>query len=146
MTSNSENHIPVFREIKLDAQPLTSSQKKVERKQKLKELIGKEFGKNLEKIRKKCEKERLLVKVDFRVMESEEKGRSKMDLDNLLKILMDVLEINMVNGQTPIAGLGIVRDDSQIYEIRCRKIPVTSQEEEGINLQISTFTKTEGKL
>lgn len=142
MVANSNTHTPVFREINIDTQPLTSSQKKIKRKQNLKDLIKNKLEKQLEKIQKRCENEKLLINVKFRVMESEEKGRSKTDLDNLLKILLDVLSKNMVNGQDPIPGVGIVQNDSQIYEIRCKKLPVLSPEKEGIDLQISIMNKT----
>lgn len=84
--------------------------------------------------------------MSFRVIESDEKGRSKTDLDNLLKILLDVLSINIVNGQTPISGLGLIQNDAQIYEIRCKKIPITQETDEGINIQISVIPKTADKL
>ncbi|MGI0018230.1 MAG: RusA family crossover junction endodeoxyribonuclease, partial [Nitrosotalea sp.] len=73
-------------------------------------------------------------------LESDEKGRSKTDLDNLLKLFLDVLSVNMVNGQTPIPGVGLIKDDSQIYEIRCKKIPVSLPEDEKINFQISIIS------
>ena len=147
MTPNLESHKPVFREITLRGFPqLTSSRKKVERKERLKDLIEKEIGKDLKKIQKKCENERLLINVSFHVIESDEKGRSKTDLDNLLKILLDVLSVNMVNGQTPISGVGLVKNDAQIYEIRCKKIPVALPNDEGINLQISIIPRTADKL
>jgi len=147
VTANLGSHKPVFREIKLRGFPqLTSNRKKVERKEKLKDLIEKAIGKDLKKIQKRCENEHLLINVSFRVIESDEKGRSKTDLDNLLKILLDVLSINMVNGQTPISGVGLVNNDAQIYEIRCKKIPVTLSNDEGINLQISIIPKTADKL
>lgn len=52
----------------------------------------------------------------------------------------------MVNGQTPISGVGLVKNDAQIYEIRCKKIPVTLPNDEGINLQISIIPDAADKL
>lgn len=43
------------------------------------------------------------------------------DLDNLLKILLDVLSVNMVNGQDKKRGLGFVGDDSKVFEIHAMK-------------------------
>lgn len=144
LNSKLENHEPVFREIQLRGfTPLTSSSNKtIKRKENLKDLIEKKIGKDLKKIQKRCLKRHLLAKVVFYVIESDEKGRSKPDLDNLLKPLFDVLSVNMVNGQESHAGVGLMENDSQIYEIRCKKIPVDTESEEGIDLQISIFTKT----
>lgn len=141
MASNLESHKPVFREIRIDGTPLTSSSKKVERKLNLKNRIEKEIGKDLKKIQKRCEGECLLIDVIFHVLESDEIGRSKTDLDNLLKILLDVLSANMVNGQTPIPGVGVINNDSQIYEIRCKKIPVSQKGDERVNLRISIIPR-----
>lgn len=142
MNQKSRNHEPVHQEIKLRGfTPLTSSSpKKLERKEKLRNLIEKEFGNDLEKIQKRCKDHHLLIKVVFHTIESVEKGRSKPDLDNLLKPLFDVLSVNMVNGQEIRPGIGLMTDDSQIYEIRCKKKPVVISDDEGIDLQISIFT------
>lgn len=122
---------------------MTSGRKKIERKTLLKDLIVKEFGKDLKKIQDRCENQRLLINAIFHLIESEQKGRSKPDLDNLLKILLDVLSISMVNGQSSIPGVGLIQNDSQIYEIRCKKIPLDKDsDKEGLDLQISVFKKT----
>jgi len=142
--NKSENHVPVYREIKLEFRPLTSNRKKIERKILLRDLILKELGQDIKNIQDRCENKRLLINAVFSLIESEQQGRSKPDLDNLLKILLDVLSINMVNGQSPIEGVGIIHDDSQIYEIRCKKIPLNEDSvNEGLKLQISTFNKLE---
>lgn len=142
VSHNSQSHIPVYREIHLEFRPMTSNRKKIERKTLLKNLIVKEFGKDLKKIRERCENKSLLINAVFHLIESEQKGRSKPDLDNLLKILLDVLSTNMVNGQSPIPGVDLIKDDSQIYEIRCRKIPLKEDsDKEGLDLQVSVFKK-----
>lgn len=81
-----------------------------------------------------------MLDVTFKVLESTEKGRSKTDLDNLPKILLDVLSENMVNGQSRKHGLCIVSNDSHFYEIHCKKIPVTSENEEQLSLIVSVFS------
>lgn len=63
-----------------------------------------------------------------------EQGRTKKDLDNLLKIL-DVLSVNMVNGQDPVKGLRIVRDESDIRQIKCEKHLVNSPKKEGSGMK-----------
>jgi len=129
---------PVFREIKIRKfNPGTSNIKKIERKGLLKKEIMSKIGKDLKKIQDRCKKKPLLIDVRFYLYYSDEQGRTKKDLDNLLKILLDVLSVNMINGQNPIEGLGIVMDDSDIRKITCEKQIVNSIEGEGIDLQIS---------
>lgn len=134
-----KSHRPIFRKIRLpDFTPMTASKKKLDRKERLKQLIEKEFGKDLQKVRTRCKDKHLLIDATFYVIESDKKGRSKPDIDNLLKILFDVLSENMVNGQNAIPGLGIIKNDSQIYEIKCNKIPSDENNpREGLDFQIS---------
>ncbi len=137
MTSK-KSHESVFRQIELpDFTPLTASSNKVDRKIQLKKLIENKLGKDLEKIKKRCKDAHLLIDVTFYVVESTKIGRSKPDLDNLLKILFDVLSENMVSGQH-LPGIGIMKDDSQIYEIKCKKIPSNENNpREGLIFHIS---------
>ena len=129
---------PAYREIKVKGFiPGTSGKKKIPRKKFLKEQFELEIDKDLKKIQTRCKKNPLSINVKFYLFYSEEQGRTKKDLDNLLKILLDVLSVNMVNGQDPVEGLGIVRDDSDVRQIKCEKFLVNSPEKEGINLQIS---------
>ena len=129
---------PVFREIKIRGfNPGTSNKKKIERKELLKQEIESKIDKDLKKVQSRCKRKPLLIDVRFYLYYSDEQGRTKKDLDNLLKILLDVLSVNMINGQNPIEGLGIVMDDSDIRKIICEKQIVNSTEREGIDLQIS---------
>ena len=129
---------PAFREIKIRKfNPGTSRKRKIERKNLLKKEIMSDIGKDLKKIQGRCKNRPLLIDVRFYLYYSDEQGRTKKDLDNLLKILLDVLSVNMINGQNPIEGLGIVMDDSDIRKITCEKQIVNSTEGEGIDLQIS---------
>jgi len=104
---------------------------------KLEQRIEKGIGKDLKKVQNRCKKRPLLIDLKFYLYYSDEQGRIKKDLDNLLKILLDVLSVNMINGQNPLDGLGIVMDDSDIRKIKCEKQLVNSLEKEGLDLQIS---------
>ena len=130
---------PAFREIKIrEFNPGTSNKKKIERKELLRQKIDSKIGKNLKKIQSRCKNRSLLIDVRFYLYYSDEQGRTKKDLDNLLKILLDVLSVNMINNKkNPKEGLGIVMDDSDIRKIICEKQIVNSTEKEGIDLQIS---------
>ena len=119
-----------------DFNPVTASRKKVERKKDLRKRLEDEIGSNLPKIRKKTFGHPLFVDVCFYLLESKKLGKSGKDLDNLLKILFDVLSDNMINGQNPIKGLGLMKDDTFIYKIKCDK-KINSRSRRGIDLKIS---------
>ena len=118
--------------------PETASKDSIKRKNALKLVIGAKIGKNLPKIRERTLNRLLLVDVTFRLFKGDNSGSSKKDLDNLLKILFDVLSKNMVNGQESKKGLGIMMDDSFIHEIKAKKIEVNSKKEQGFDLMISS--------
>ena len=118
--------------------PLTASKKKLGRKKELRGRLASEIrDKELSKIQTRTKNKPLFLDVCFYILESDKLGKSKRDLDNLLKILFDVLSENMVNGQLPIAGLGIMKNDSYVYKIKCEKRLVDSEEKQGIDLLIS---------
>jgi Holliday junction resolvase RusA-like endonuclease len=119
--------------------PLTSSTKKiVARKMDLRDRIKAEIS-DLNKIRERCDGKLLSVDVCFYLNNAtKEEGRSKKDLDNMMKIVCDVLAKQMVknNTETEKAGLGLVNDDSEIREIHCTKKFVDSPEKEGLEIEI----------
>ncbi len=116
--------------------PHTSGTKRIERKIALRDEIHSKMGQNLKKVLDCCRNKPLSLDVCFYLFHDDNLGRSKKDLDNLLKILLDVLLTNMVNGQDPIKGLGLVTDDLYIHKIKCKKVLVNSCEREGMDLQI----------
>ena len=118
--------------------PETASKDTIKRKNALKRVIGAKIGKDLLKIRERTMNRLLLVDVTYRLYVDKNSGSSKKDLDNLLKILFDVLSKNMVNGQASKKGLGIMIDDSFIHEIKAKKIEVNSKKEQGFDLMISS--------
>jgi len=128
----------VLEKIKIrNFKPLTASKGTIKRKHGLLDILKKEIGKDLSKIQKRTRNHALFIDVCFYLYLSKEQGSSKKDLDNLLKILLDVLSDNMVHGQKPIKGLCLMKDDSYVSKIKCEKIIVNSKEQEGIDLLIS---------
>jgi len=128
----------VLEKIKIrNFEPLTGRKGTVKRKQDLAGRLEIEIGKDLPKIQKRTRSHPLFVDVCFYLYLSNEEGSSKKDLDNLLKILFDVLSDNMVHGQKPIKGLSLMKDDSYVQKIKCEKIIVNSKERAGIDLLIS---------
>ena len=118
-----------------DYPPVTASNKKVERKQELYKKLKTKIGKDLVKIKKLSIDKPLTIDVCYYLLESSESGKSKKDLDNLLKILFDVLSVNMRNGQEPLKGLGLMKDDTFVYKIKCEK-KENSKNREGFDLKI----------
>jgi Holliday junction resolvase RusA-like endonuclease len=119
--------------------PLTAGKNVTERKKALRDRIRQSIN-NLEEARTNCRGKALTLNVTFHLLgNSTEEGRKRKDLDNLLKLLLDVLSENMVAKGTPVKqeGLGLISDDEQIYEIHCRKKMVSDPLEEGIDLEIS---------
>ena len=63
-------------------------------------------------------------------------------MDNLLKILMDVIKEEMDDNEKKI-GLGLVvkNKDEEVFEIICHKEFVTNDDDEGIDLIVSEWKK-----
>ena len=118
-----------------DYSPLTASSNPVDRK---KELLQKLEAKieDLPKVRKSSKDKQLAIEVCYYLLASDKDGKPKKDLDNLLKILFDVLSENMNNGQEDIhKGLGIMKDDTFVYKIKCEK-KENFKDREGLDLKI----------
>jgi len=118
-----------------DYPPVTASLKKVERKKELYKKLKKAIGSDLSKIKKLSIDNQLTIDIRYYLLESSKSGKSKKDLDNLLKILFDVLSVNMINGQKPIKGIGLMIDDTYIYKIKCEK-KENFRGKEGFDLKI----------
>ena len=113
-----------------------------ERKKKLQEIFVKQ-NPNLSELQEKCKGKRLSLKVTFYLNENTpDKSSYKKDLDNLLKILMDVIKEEMDDGEKKM-GLGLVLKnmDEEIFEIICHKEFVSSKDDEGIDLEVSEWSK-----
>lgn len=111
-----------------------------ERKEKLRNAFEKQN--DLSQTIKACkEKENLLMKVSFNLnVNVENKTTYKKDLDNLLKVLLDVLPEQM-DDDTKERGLGIIRgnEDERVREIHCTKNFVQTPDDEGIIVEFYEF-------
>lgn len=121
--------------------PVTSRKYPKKRKIQLKERLQEEIVKRdlkLEKIQKRCKGRPLSVKIRYYLLKSNEEGTAKKDLDNLLKILFDVLSDDMIKNNTDdeLKGLGLMTDDEMVYEILCSKKIVTKREDMGFKISI----------
>ena len=119
-----------------DYSPVTASDNKIERKQELYEKLKAKIGDDLPKIQKSSFGEHLAIEVCYYLSASDKDGKPKKDLDNLLKILFDVLSENMNNGQEVLyKGLGIMKDDTFVYKIKCEK-KENSRNSDGLDLKV----------
>jgi len=118
--------------------PVTASSDKIYRKKDLYKKLKKTIGTDLIKIKKLSINNPLMIDIRYYLLESSESGKSKKDIDNLLKILFDVLSVNMINGQKPIKGLGLMKDDTYVYKIKCEK-KENFRGKEGFDLKILRY-------
>ena len=129
-------------------EPLTASKDPVDRKNKLKEKIEKDT-KNLDEIKKFCQNKKLSITVQFFLYDGSKdenpqpEGRITKDLDNLLKIVMDVLPEKM-DSEGENDGLGLIKKDHDhlVYEIKSTKKIVYDKNDEGIDLVVSEWNKS----
>ena len=100
-----------------------------------------EQNKNLGELQDKCRGKKLSLNVTFYLNKNTpDKTSYKKDLDNLLKILMDVIKEEMDDAKKK-TGLGLVikNKDEEIFEISCCKKFVSSEDAEGIDLIVSEY-------
>ncbi|PIN82283.1 MAG: hypothetical protein COV65_07225 [Nitrosopumilales archaeon CG11_big_fil_rev_8_21_14_0_20_33_24] len=100
-------------------------------------------NKNIAELQGKCKEKELSINVTFYLNENTpDKSSYKKDLDNLLKILLDVIKEEMDDDEKKI-GLGLVikNNDDKIFEINCHKEFVSSDDNEGIDLIVSEWKK-----
>ena len=111
------------------------------RKRDLREAFVEQNRNTLPELQEKCKGKRLSLDVTFYLNENTtDKSSYKKDLDNLLKILMDVIKEEMDDDEKKI-GLGLVikNMDDEIFEINCHKEFVSSDDNEGIDLIVSEW-------
>ncbi|MDH3311815.1 MAG: RusA family crossover junction endodeoxyribonuclease [Nitrosopumilus sp.] len=126
-------------------EPLTASSDVVNRKTNLKETI-KQNTKNLDEIKKFCKDKKLAINVKFFLYDGSKdespqpEGRVKKDLDNLLKIVLDVLPEKM-DSEGKNDGLGLITKDYDhlVFEIKSTKEIVSRKKDEGIDIVISQW-------
>jgi len=119
-------------------EPMTAGHgREVMRKEELRDAILKEI-KDHSSI-KNCRGKNLSLKVCFNLYKDPKQPKKEKDLDNLLKILLDVLPEHIDNSEKRNYGLGLIDDnnDYRIHEIYCEKKPVTDITQEGLDIEIS---------
>ena len=84
----------------------------------------------------------LSVDVEFHLLEGSAEvtnTRFKKDLDNLLKPILDVLQVRLNNTTKEDLGLGLVEGDEYVSEIHARKSLVHDSDEEGVRIIIREY-------
>ena len=113
----------------------------VERKIELRDII-RSRTQDLEQIRENCKDKKLALNICFYLNKEriDDVSRYTKDLDNLLKIVMDVFPDYMDKKETN-EGLGLIKNDNLIYDIHATKEFVFSKDQEGIEIKISQYNE-----
>lgn len=130
----------LFKTSVIGFEPKTAGPSKnvVDRKEKLRDAILKTIEDP--NVVKNCRDKDLSLNVCFNLYKDPKQSKAyEKDLDNLLKILLDVLSEHMDNTLNRKAGLGLIDDnhDYRIFEIHCSKKLVTDKTKEGLDIEIS---------
>jgi len=119
--------------------PLTAGHgDEVERKEKLLEKIRESINDDSGNP-ENCLDKRLSLNVCYNLYHDKNNPqRYEKDLDNLLKLLLDVLPQHMDNTPSKPEGLGLMRDnhDDLIFQINSSKKLVDDESDEGIDIEI----------
>jgi Holliday junction resolvase RusA-like endonuclease len=120
----------------------TKTKKDVKRKIQLRNKIRASRS-NLSQIRKNCENKKVSLKIIFHLSKEriEDESKYQKDIDNLLKIVLDVLPKFMDKGEKN-KGLAIIDNDESVYEIKTKKVFVKKDVDQGIDIEISKAPRT----
>ena len=123
--------------------PLTAQSKEdVARKIELRDFIKNNVSSLDDAISSCREKDKVSVEICFSLYNGvkNDVSRYDKDLDNLLKIVLDVLPDYMDNkAENRETGLGIIKNDKQVFEIHSYKKFVQDKSQEGIDIIISEW-------
>lgn len=119
---------------------MTAGKNVLQRKKDLRDAIKKELEeKKLKKMRERCRGKHLFLNILYRLPKTSESGSSQKDLDNLIKILFDVLPDHIANHSKDkeFEGLGLIENDKDIFKVCGEKEIVDPDTAEGLDLMIS---------
>ncbi|HEY5735577.1 MAG TPA: hypothetical protein VIS47_03355 [Nitrosopumilus sp.] len=122
--------------------PPTSARDYVERKKKVAKAILAEIS-NIDELRQKSLGKKLHLDICFYLNEETgEDGDIQKDIDNLLKVVSDVLPQHFTDeNNEPFEGVGLIekKEDHMIFEINASKKFVKTHDDEGYDIEISEF-------
>ncbi len=128
--------------IRGDFEPKTAKAgQEVDRKLELRDIIRSRTH-NLEEIRKNCKDQKIALDICFYLNKEREEdvSRYEKDLDNLMKIVMDVFP-NFMDKAENNEGLSLISDDKMIFDIHATKEFVFNKDKEGLEIRISKYNE-----
>jgi hypothetical protein len=96
---------------------------------------------NLQELQQRCRGKRLWLTATFYLLAGTRvESRTGKDIDNLLKIVIDSLPEYMDKTRMH-EGLGIILEDKDdmVFQVDAKKVLVTSEAEEGIDIEIGEW-------
>ena len=121
-----------------DFEPHTDNDNPIERKMALQAKIKEQI--DLEKVKKDCEGKLFSFSVIYYLNKNTKiQGQYKKDLDNMTKIVCDVLtdylsEQDKISNQK--TGLGLMHDDEDIHELHLVKKFVDKDSDQGLDITL----------
>jgi len=134
--------MPEVISIRGDFEPKTAKAgQEVERKVELRDIIRARIN-NLDEIRENCKEKKIALDICFYLNKerTEDESRYTKDLDNLMKIVMDVLP-DYMDKEEKNEGLGLIKNDNMIFDIHAAKEFVSSKDKEGVEIKISKYNE-----
>ena len=130
-----------------DFTPRTSSSKESDTPKKIEfrdKLLSSPAFKEIESIRALTRKGPLSLVITFYLYgQTDVEGRKKKDLDNMLKIVLDILPEYIDNNKKE-TGLGLIESnkDELLFNIEATKKFVNDPTEEGVDIELFEWTPT----
>ncbi len=128
--------------IRGDFEPKTAKAgQEVDRKLELRDIIRSRTN-NLDEIRENCKDQKIALDICFYLNKEREEdvSRYEKDLDNLMKIVMDVFP-NFMDKAENNEGLSLISDDKMIFDIHATKEFVFNKDKEGLEIRISKYNE-----
>lgn len=130
---------PLFHAKITSYEPPAPNSKKPGKKRELISRIKEKYDIS-DDLRQRCRGKEVLVDVRYHLYKpdskSESESRWKKDLDNLLKVSLDVLQERIDTQTQVMTGLGLIDNDDSIFGICCSKDYVYDKIEEGVEITI----------
>lgn len=134
----------------VNVEPMSGSKgkRKYVRKKDLVNAIAGAYSGELEQAKRFLNGKRVSILVEFFLWKGDKSHTnttSKKDIDNLLKLVFDVLQAK-VDSQGKMDGLGLIENDDAVYRIEAVKHLVDTHSEVGLRLELSEYLEGKGAI